>query len=204
MVFCYSSPSILRIIISFCKPRLSGSQGHHSLLSDAKPGPHPLMPLCFWVPECGRDMVFYHVEPASWPKPQMTKCEDSVWRIRGRNWPKSRNKEMSQVTVHPIGLCQLQIQRLTGGTKSSCTGDSQAKDFTAACLALWFPVSSSSNPGWHTSHVFPLCAISIKLDWTALNEECTKESYLGTTSWPLPGLYSLLGAGSSFQFFLMR
>ena len=188
----------------FCKPRLSGSQGHHSLLSDAKPG--PLMPLCFCVPECGRDMVFYYVEPASRPKPQMTKCEDSVCRIRGRNWPKSRNKEISQVTVHPIGLSQLQIQSVTGGTKSSYAGDSQAKDSTATCLALWFLISSSSNPGWHPPHLCPLCAISIKLDWTTLSEECTgkQESYSRTISGPLSGSCHLLGAGSSFQFFWMR
>lgn len=79
-VFCYSSPSILRILSLFCKPRLSGSQGHHSLLSDAKPGPHPLMPLCFWVPECGRDMVFYQVAS------QLTKTtNDKVWRLSLEN-----------------------------------------------------------------------------------------------------------------------
>ena len=132
----------------------------------------------------------------------MTKCEDSVWRIRGRNWPKSRNKEMSQVTVHTIGLCQLQVQRLTGGTKSSSTGDSQAKDFTATCLVLWVPISSSSNPGWPPSHMYPLSAISIKLDWTTLQKECAnkQESYSGTISWPLAGRSPGGGHGNPFQY----
>ena len=43
---------------------------------------------------------------------------------------------MSEVAFHPVGLCQLQIQRHIGGAESSYSGDAQAKDFTATCLVL--------------------------------------------------------------------
>ena len=78
--FVTAAQAYWELLSLFCKPRLSGSQGYHSLLSDAKPGPHPLMPLCFWVPECGRDMVFYHVAS------QLTKTtNDKVWRLSLEN-----------------------------------------------------------------------------------------------------------------------
>ena len=196
MVFCYSTPSTLRIIISVLQTKTLRVTGSSLTLVWCQTWTtYATLLLCPRMWE--RHGFLLLLEPASRPKPEMTKCEDSVCRIRGRNWPKSRNKEMSQVTVHPIGFSQLQIQSVTGGAKSSYAGDSQAKDSTATCLVLWFLISSGSNPGWHPPHLCPLCVISIKLDWTTLSEECTRkqESHSRTISWPLsgyvPGTYIL-------------